>query len=312
MESDARFWFGDLYTPATTDQWEVIRKLLQQTDYSKAITRLPCEDDTTLEHIEQCYNGYGRYRFQHTINVIQDIVGRRRPTSNTNVAFPVLMVDSIGEKGGGLITYNRLVSHRRHLLWPLPYHMSQARVGFDDPFAWESKDLRVVFRGACSSPYQSKPDKSSRYEIVRDHHHHSWADLGLLHPELHGNRPNVIELVKDTLTQKEQMKNKLILCIEGADISSSFGWVLSSNSLPIHPYPFKHEVWYFGGIEPWVHFIPIRVNGSDLPAIVDWCQMNDAKCKEIAQEGKKYMTSMFARLESVKTHAANLWNLPKN
>jgi hypothetical protein len=95
---------------------------------------------------------------------------------------------------------------------------------------------------------------------------------------------------KNTVSKKEQMHNKFILNIEGNDCASSFAWSLSSNCCPLHNYPFTWETYIFGsGLEPYVHFIPIENDGSDLIYKYHWCMNNLEKCNEIANNGKKYM-----------------------
>jgi hypothetical protein len=42
-------------------------------------------------------------------------------------------------------------------------------------------------------------------------------------------------------------------------------------------------------LEPYVHFIPINNDGSDLVEKYNWCINNLNKCEEIANNGKIYM-----------------------
>ena len=43
------------------------------------------------------------------------------------------------------------------------------------------------------------------------------------------------------------------------------------------------------GLEPYIHFVPINNNGSDLLEKYNWCLNNLDKCEEIANNGKQYM-----------------------
>ena len=80
------------------------------------------------------------------------------------------------------------------------------------------------------------------------------------------------------------------MCIEGNDCASNFPWALLSNCCPLHNYPFTCESYIFGqGLEPYVHFIPINNDGSDLLEKYYWCLNNMDKCEKISNNGKKYM-----------------------
>jgi hypothetical protein len=50
------------------------------------------------------------------------------------------------------------------------------------------------------------------------------------------------------------------------------------------------ESWLMEGLlEPYVHYIPLKEDFSDLEDIIKWCKNNDGKCKEISENGKKWM-----------------------
>ena len=90
------------------------------------------------------------------------------------------------------------------------------------------------------------------------------------------------------------IKHKYTLCLPGNDVSSQFLWALAGNTVPFHPYPFFYETyWYDGGegtcgLEPWVHFIPIQHDASDLSEKYEWCLSHQDECKNIIQSGKKH------------------------
>jgi len=95
---------------------------------------------------------------------------------------------------------------------------------------------------------------------------------------------------KKGVDKLEQLGYKFILNMEGNDISTSFIWSLASNCCPLHNYPFSWESWFFGqGLEPYVHFVPIKNDGSDLLSQYEWCMNNIDKCEEIGLAGKRYM-----------------------
>lgn len=108
-----------------------------------------------------------------------------------------------------------------------------------------------------------------------------------------------------------QVVRRYILCIEGADVSTAFGWALASYSVPLHPYPFVYNVWYFNGLRPWVHFVPLKPDGSDLESAYWYCETHLRRCNEIALAGRQHMVRMLdvEYLSRIKREVVSLWNL---
>ena len=44
----------------------------------------------------------------------------------------------------------------------------------------------------------------------------------------------------------------------------------------------KYIFWYKKLLQPYIHYIPIKSDLSDLLEKIKWCIDNDEKCKEIA------------------------------
>lgn len=43
--------------------------------------------------------------------------------------------------------------------------------------------------------------------------------------------------------------------------------------------------YFYSNLEPWVHYVPIKSDFSDLLEKVEWLRNNDDKAKEIAKNG---------------------------
>lgn len=325
---NVEFWFGDLWPHVSSGRWDIIFDQLEKSSYARRIQkRYPTLDDCTTEKIAQKYNGYGPYRHRHAADLIQEIRSLlgKDVESYQHVIYPATMVDSIGRTDFSLIAYNRQTYNRQILLWPLSYHVEESRKGFGDTIPFLSKQFGVVFRGSCSSPIYPKQldvrppiKKTSRYEILLKNHHFSWADLGLTKFHLYEKDPAYPQeytdlhlLDKGDLTREAQMQYKFVLCIEGADISTSFGWALASHCVAIHPYPFLFEVWYFKDLKPWIHFVPIALDGSDLFEVMQWCVFHPKECEKIAITSRNYMHRMCdpVMLSETKKTVCALWKL---
>jgi hypothetical protein len=102
-----------------------------------------------------------------------------------------------------------------------------------------------------------------------------------------------IKLVLNNVKPRQKLNYlfdyKYIICPEGFDVSSGLNWVLCSNSLAIVP-PFHYENTIINSdyLKPYIHYVPIEENFSNLREILEWCMMNDEKCKEIIKNANDY------------------------
>jgi hypothetical protein len=48
-----------------------------------------------------------------------------------------------------------------------------------------------------------------------------------------------------------------------------------------------YSLWYQPLLEPFVHYVPVKHDLSNLIEMIEWCRLNDKKCEVIAKNGKK-------------------------
>jgi hypothetical protein len=56
--------------------------------------------------------------------------------------------------------------------------------------------------------------------------------------------------------------------------------------------PGNYRQWYYDDLKPWVHFVPVRDDLSDLHQKIEWCRANQKSCEEIASTGRHLAMSM--------------------
>lgn len=76
----------------------------------------------------------------------------------------------------------------------------------------------------------------------------------------------------------------------GNDWSNRFRSLLSTGAAVFKQESSLYEFWEWG-LKPWVHFIPVRRDLSDLPQLLQWAQQHDAEAKKIAEAGVRYVQS---------------------
>ena len=169
-------------------------------------------------------------------------------------------------------------------------YLCTGKVKDDIPFS--QKDNKLIWRGTNSGIISSAPCKVSRYDLIQKFQKNkdvdikfNWFSDGLI--------PKYIK--KDTLingkfiARDKLLKHKIILCIEGNDRASSLYWALTSNSAVMMPLCTTRS-WYMEELlKPWVHFIPIKNDLSDLLEKWEWSKSNAKQTEQIAINATKFM-----------------------
>jgi len=89
------------------------------------------------------------------------------------------------------------------------------------------------------------------------------------------------------LTPLEQSKYKYIIHIDGHVSAYRLSYELSMNCV-ILIVKSEWKLWYSNLLVPYVHYVPIKEDLSDLIDIIKWCRKNDKKCKNIATNANKF------------------------
>ena len=167
----------------------------------------------------------------------------------------------------------------------------------DIPF--NKKIKNCLWRGANSGHFFDKPtNRASRKDLVLKYGKHDKYDIGLstANYKYSGKEPltyNIEEYVKPKLSIKEQLNYMFIISVEGNDFATNLSWILLSNSVPLMPVPCV-ETWKMEQkLIPYIHYVPLNNDFSDLDEKMEWCLNNLDKCEEIAYMSKLYVLQFF-------------------
>jgi len=95
--------------------------------------------------------------------------------------------------------------------------------------------------------------------------------------------------LKKGLNYAEMLQHKFLISVEGNDVATNLKWIMASHSVCIMPHP-KIEGWLMEGLlQPWVHYVPVRDDFSDLLDVHQWCVSNPSQCKEIVKNANAYI-----------------------
>ena len=159
----------------------------------------------------------------------------------------------------------------------------------DIPFY--QKDNKLVWRGTNSGIYPINNCKSSRYDIIKRYRNHKECDFQFTNIN-YNYKPFECEeelYNGNWLSREELLKHRCIVSIEGNDRASNIYWALLSNSAVITN-PFSTRSWFMEELlVPWIHYIPVKHDWSDLIEKWKWSCNHPEKTHKIAINGQQFM-----------------------
>lgn len=215
--------------------------------------------------------------------------------------------------------------HRRRdlaaVIHPLrPYHdfPSGKIPRLEDRQSFRSKRGQMVWRGnltgrACvegaslgfGSVLRSARSESHKKQLLRQSLRFAVSEMSIGHHELdaglvlHGRiaeslteNPFLMEYCRPECSREEHLQFRYLLALDGYDGPSSWYWMLNSNSLVLR----QQSAWEMFGdcfFAPWVHYVPIAADGSDLMEMFLWCERNTGECERISANARRAWSLLF-------------------
>lgn len=87
---------------------------------------------------------------------------------------------------------------------------------------------------------------------------------------------------------KDHLSYKFLPDIDGNSCSySRLHWILYSNSLCLKQMS-DLEQWYYGGLKPYIHFIPFKEDMSDFETVTYWAKNHENECETIVKNATAF------------------------
>ena len=187
--------------------------------------------------------------------------------------------------------------HLQPILWKLnsERHYSMLPGVQHDDIPWKLKINMAVFRGSLTGVSRTEASSNTNFDfcmhsrrcrLVFRHGKSTLVDarltstIGLINNTLNG-----VELTGSSLSMKRQLQYKALIMVEGNDVATGLKWALLSNSVVMMQPP-SHTSWAMEELlEPWVHFIPLNEELSDVEEKMQWVLDNDEQAQQIAERG---------------------------
>jgi hypothetical protein len=188
---------------------------------------------------------------------------------------------------------------QRH--WESLHHVADA----DKP--WHEKKAKAIFRGELTGlnhisecvreklrTDQEICNAADRCRIVLMYHNSALIDARLtkIFNNVVNSTMSGIGLLAPQMEMKELLDYKVIILLEGNDVSSGLKWILLSNSVVMMPPP-TFTSWAMEELlEPWVHYIPLDPSLTDAEEKMRWVLDHDKEAQQIAHRGSLWMKDL--------------------
>jgi hypothetical protein len=99
--------------------------------------------------------------------------------------------------------------------------------------------------------------------------------------------------------------------------SPALQWRLLSNSVTLHQVTDEVQ-WFYRALKPYVHYVPVKDDLSDLLEQIQWSKDHDNLCQEIADNATEFVLNnlmtedIYLYFNLVLNRYSSLQNLPKD
>jgi len=191
------------------------------------------------------------------------------------------------------------------IIWPLErrrHYTPVAKVPLNDiPF--ELKISKLVYRGQSGADLRREGVNVLPIEIASADQRflavHNYLKSDLVDAKLTDAKLGIPkDHVGKHLSMKELLRYKYLLSIEGNDISSGLKWMLFSNSV-VFLAPITYASWAMEPfLKPFVHFIPVNSNMTNLEEMINWAEEHPTETKHIAERSTLFIYDLLFHPDS--------------
>jgi len=179
-----------------------------------------------------------------------------------------------------------LIEFNRH--WESVFNLSKRNKSFD-------KKKSIAFWRGTTTGWIKRP--GNRFDLVTKWFNKSnKLDVGF--NSICQGKTDYKKYLKSKESIKNMLKYKYLICAEGNDVSTGLKWMLYSNSVVLMPKPTIVSWFMEDHLIPFIHYVPIKDDWSDLLDMYKWCEDNQDKCKNIIENANKYVQRFINEFKS--------------
>jgi len=210
----------------------------------------------------------------------------------------------------------RGIDYYRPIVWPirLQYHftekLDQLKIiqdtGKDTP--WNLKKEVVVWRGVCTGAEGRHTSTGFRLPFTHKHKDNRplGGDVAMVDSCTPFNIKSDIKVdrsfFRSRISMQTLLSHKYLLNLEGNDVSTGLKWMLASSSLVFMPTPSAVSFAMENELVPYVHYVPVKNDGSDLLEQLRWAKQNDEQCRWMSEQASAYMNDLWLSAQAQKDY----------
>ena len=179
---------------------------------------------------------------------------------------------------------------------------------------WKNKENKVFWRGRTSGKGKNQPyefynykltniDKLPRLTLVMlSKLYPGLIDAKFIYHTIIANNKDGKNLVRvldrlfgktikynKALKEEEHLKYKYLISVDGETCAwLRVPWIMLSGSVLVKQESSKIE-WFYPALKPYVHYVPVKEDLSDILTQVEWMRNNDEKMKQIAYNAHEFI-----------------------
>mmetsp|Transcript_31424 Transcript_31424/g.94011 ORF Transcript_31424/g.94011 Transcript_31424/m.94011 type:complete len:454 (-) Transcript_31424:285-1646(-) len=154
---------------------------------------------------------------------------------------------------------------------------------------WETKRDAVLWRGATTG---------NRAEVMRPFLDSPSEDFDFAFVVVTKDEKNTsggtLRKSGKWCTSEQMMRCKYLLALPGNDVSTGLKWMLYSDSVVVMPRPRKVTWAMEEFLVPYVHYLPVEEDLSDLRERLEWAREHDDLCRNISMHATHFMQRIYA------------------
>jgi hypothetical protein len=256
-----------------------------------------------------------------SVGVSPPMIRTHPPTNSDNVindtTVPIIMNHKHDDQGSNVVLlypqYPPIIG-----MYEIHRHYNDHFQQVDDLWdirPWSSKKETLIWRGASSGKRQGIVEKYyGDYYFPNNPNNTTHTDTTSIDHQKGGGRfvadgrsgspmidiafsytldihkgSRLEHYVRGGMSVQDLLSYKYLLSMEGWCMASGLKWMLYSNSVIFMAQPTKVSWAMECMLVPFVHYIPVKDDYSNLVEMVQWAKTHDAECERISLQARDYM-----------------------
>jgi len=182
---------------------------------------------------------------------------------------------------------------------PLPIHGNQIQSSIEkmishvDPFSYDDKVSRAVWYGLNHGHWEYADVYSREFNLTNPYQRGEHPRKRIVSFQQDRRNKDLLDASFRKKEWNDVLQNKYIVTVSGNSYSGMLKPALLSNSCVLRQDTLARE-WYEDKMTPWVHYIPVQYDMSDLFEKISWVKEHDLECRKIARQGRTFALENFA------------------